>query len=508
MKTTVLAILDGFGYSNNINGNAIQKADTKTLDYLFEEYPHSLLSASEESVGLPIGQMGNSEVGHLNIGAGRIVYQPLTFINKKIYENELYKNNLMLEIINHVKKNGSKLHLMGLVSDGGVHSHIDHLFALLDVCKKNNLNNVYIHVITDGRDTLPDESLTYINKLEQKINDIGVGKIASVGGRFYAMDRDNRWDRIKKYYDTVIYGEPNQKQSINNFVENSFKNEIYDEFIEPCLLDDNGLIEDNDGIIFFNFRSDRANQILMSFANKDFDKFDVKNFNNLMVISMMPVSNCVNTRSIFKLQEINNTFGEYVSKLGYSQLRIAETEKYNHVTYFFDGNKNIDYKKETKILVPSPKVTTYDLKPEMSCNEITDILLKELNKKKHDFVILNFANCDMVGHTGNFEATIKAVETVDYNLGRIHKKVKEIGGLLIVTADHGNAEYMIDDSKDIFTAHTMNKVPLIVCDKGYKVNNGKLGDVIPSILSINNINVPSEMTGDIIIKKLWFKNKS
>ncbi len=501
MKPTVLAILDGLGYREEEKGNAVKAANTKTLDYLFSEYPHSLLDASEESVGLPKGQMGNSEVGHLNIGAGRIVYQPLTLIDKKIRDGELYKNNLMLEMINHIKKNDSKLHLIGLVSDGGVHSHINHLFALLDMCKKENIQKIYIHVITDGRDTLPDEAPKYIKMLEEKISELGVGEIASISGRFYAMDRDNRWDRIKKYYDAIVYGEPNQKVSINSFVENSFKNKVYDEFIEPCLLNSNGLIEDNDGLIFFNFRSDRANQILMSFANKDFNKFEAKNYNNLMVISMMPVANYVNTRPIFKLPEIDNTFGEYISKLGYSQLRIAETEKYNHVTYFFDGNKNVDYNKENKILIPSPKVTTYDLKPEMSCKEITDSLLKELNKKNYDFVILNFANCDMVGHTGGFDATVKAVETVDYNLGRIYEKVKELGGLLIVTADHGNAEYMLDENNEPFTAHTMNKVPLIVCDKNYDVLDGKLGDIIPSILSINNINVPNEMTGDIIIKR-------
>jgi len=502
MKTTVLAILDGLGYREEQKGNAVKNANTKTLDYMFSEYPYSLLEASGEAVGLPGGQMGNSEVGHLNIGAGRIVYQPLTLIDKKINDDELYKNNLMLELINHVKKNDSKLHLMGLVSDGGVHSHINHLFALLEMCKKENVENVYVHVITDGRDTLPDKALEYINMLEEKISDIGIGKIASISGRFYAMDRDNRWDRVKKYYDVVVYGEPNQKKSITSFVENSFKNKIYDEFIEPCLLNEDGLIEDNDGLIFFNFRSDRANQILMSLSNKDFDKFDVKNFNNLMVISMMPVSNCVNTRSIFKLQEIDNTFGEYISKLGYSQLRIAETEKYNHVTYFFDGNENVDYKKENKILIPSPKVATYDLKPEMSCKEITDVLLKELARKSYDFVILNFANCDMVGHTGDFDATVKAVETVDYNLGRIHEKIRELGGLLVVTADHGNAEYMIDENNEPFTAHTTNKVPLIVCNKTYEVHEGKLGDIIPSILSINNIKIPNEMTGNIIIKKL------
>ena len=501
MKPVVLTILDGFGYSSNEKGNAIKSANIKNINYLLNKYPSSLLNASEESVGLPKGQMGNSEVGHLNIGAGRIVYQPLTFIDKKIADGDLYKNNLLLEIINHVKKNESKLHLMGLVSDGGVHSHINHLFALLEMCKKENIKNVYIHVITDGRDTAPDSALKYISELKNKISQIGIGEIASVSGRFYAMDRDNRWDRIKKYYDSIVYGDPNQKISINRYVENSFKNGIYDEFIEPCLINEKALIEDDDGLIFFNFRSDRANQILMSFANKDFDKFEIKKFNNLMVINMMPVSNYVNTRSIFKLPDIKNTFGEYISNLGYSQLRIAETEKYNHVTFFFDGNKNIDYKNEKKILIPSPKVKTYDLKPEMSCNEITDTLLKEINKKSYDFIILNFANCDMVGHTGDFKATIKSVETVDKNIGKIYEKIQKLNGLLIITSDHGNAEYMIDKNNNEVTAHTKSKVPLIVCDNNYVVMDGKLGDIAPSILSICNIDIPPEMTGNIIIKR-------
>ncbi len=501
MKPIVLAILDGFGYSEKEKGNAIKLAKTPNLDYIFKTYSNSLLDASGEAVGLPEFQMGNSEVGHLNIGAGRIVYQPLALINKKIADKEIYHNANLIKIINHVKENDSSLHLMGLVSDGGVHSHINHLFALLEMCKKENLDKVFIHVITDGRDTLPDSSLKYISMLEKKINELKVGTIASVSGRFYAMDRDNRWDRIEKYYDVTVYGKGNKNTSINSFVENSFANNIYDEFIEPCLINEKGIIKENDGLIFFNFRSDRANQILTTFTNNDFKKFETVKFNNLMVLSMMPVASYVDVDSIFKLDIINNSFGEYISKLGYSQLRIAETEKYNHVTFFFDGNKTIDYPKEKKVLIPSPKVKTYDLAPEMSCKEITDTLIKELDNN-FDFVILNFANCDMVGHTGNLEAAIKAVETVDDNIVRILNKVKEEGGTLIITADHGNAESMLDENGEVLTAHTTDKVPFVVCDNSYKVLDGKLGDIAPSILSICNISIPQEMTGNIIIKRV------
>ena len=501
MKPIVLAILDGFGYREEEYGNAIKQADTKTFDCLWTKYPHSLLDASGEAVGLPKGQMGNSEVGHLNIGAGRIVYQPLVLINKHIEEETFYSNEEFLKVINHVKGNNSKLHLMGLLSDGGVHSHINHLFALLELCKKNDLNNVYIHVITDGRDTLPNVCDKYIVELQNKINELNVGKIASISGRYYAMDRDNRWDRIKKYYDAIVYGNGHQNSSINSFVEKQFSNDIYDEFIEPCIVDKNGLIDDNDGLIFYNFRGDRAKEILTTLTNPGFNSFETKKNDNLKVVTMMPVSETVISNPAFELDKLKNTFGEYISDLGLSQLRITETEKYNHVTWFFDGNKEVDYPKENKILIPSPKVATYDLAPEMSANEITETLLKELDND-YDYLILNFANCDMVGHTGIMDAAIKAVETVDINLGKIYNKVKELDGLLIVVADHGNAEYMIDENNEPFTAHTTNKVPFIVCKEGYEVLDGKLGDIAPSMLSINNINVPNEMTGKIIIKKI------
>lgn len=499
MKPIVLAILDGFGYRENDKGNAIKQANTPNFDYLWNTFPHSLLDASGEYVGLPKGQMGNSEVGHLNIGAGRIVYQPLMLINKKINDKTFFYNKQFIDVIEHVKKNNSKLHLMGLVSDGGVHSHINHLFALLDLCKKANLDKVYIHVITDGRDTLPDSCMKYIEMLQSKVEKLRIGKIASISGRYYAMDRDNRWDRIKKYYNVVINNIGSKQSSINSCVEKSFKNKVYDEFIEPCIIDENGNIESNDGLIFFNFRGDRANEILTTITNPEFKEFKTKKLNNLKVVTMMPVNKTVISSHAFELEKLNNTFGEYISNLGYSQLRIAETEKYNHVTWFFDGNKTVDYPKEKKLLVSSPKVATYDLQPEMSANEITKSLLKELDND-YDFIILNFANCDMVGHTGDINATIKAVETVDKNLGKIYDKVKSINGTLLVTADHGNAEYMIDENGDAFTAHTTNKVPFIVCRLCYEVNDGKLADIAPTMLSLANIDIPKEMTGNIIIK--------
>ena len=499
MKPIVLAILDGFGYREEEKGNAIKQANTPNFDYLWKTFPHSLLDASGEAVGLPKGQMGNSEVGHLNIGAGRIVYQPLMLINNKIKDKTFFIYKEFLDIIKHVKKNDSKLHLMGLVSDGGVHSHIEHLFALLELCKMENLKNVYIHVITDGRDTLPDSCMKYIELLQTKIEKLEVGKIASISGRYYAMDRDNRWDRIQKYYNIIVNKTGKKESSINSCVEKSFKNKIYDEFIEPCIINENGIIEDNDGLIFFNFRGDRANEILTTLTNTEFKEFKTKNFKNLKVVTMMPVNKSVIATHAFELEKLNNTFGEYISKLGYSQLRIAETEKYNHVTWFFDGNKTVDYPKEKKLLVSSPKVATYDLQPEMSANQVTNSLLKELDND-YDFVILNFANCDMVGHTGDMKATIKAVETVDNNLGKIYDKVKSLNGLLLVTADHGNAEYMIDSMGEPFTAHTTNKVPFIVCRMCYEVKEGKLGDIAPTMLSLANLDIPKEMTGKVIVK--------
>lgn len=501
MKPIVLAILDGFGYRKESEGNAIKLANTPNIDTFMKTFPTSLLDASSHYVGLPDGQMGNSEVGHLNIGSGRIVYQPLVLINKKIESEEFYKNEELLDIINHVKNKNSCIHLIGLISDGGVHSHINHLFALLKLCKINNIEKVYIHAITDGRDTLPSEAKKFVTLLNSKIEELGVGKIVSISGRFYAMDRDNRWDRIQEYYDTIVNNKNYSDQNILEYIDTSFNSEIYDEFINPALFDKSGTISEDDGIIFFNFRSDRANQILTSLTNPKFNEFETVKFNNLKVVTMMPVKETVISKPAFCLEKLDNTFGEWVAKHNLKQLRIAETEKYNHVTYFFDGNKNIDYNGEKKVLINSPKVKTYDLKPEMSAYEITDKLLKELDETDYDYVILNFANCDMVGHTGIMEAAIKAVETVDECIGKIYNKVQEKKGLLVITADHGNSEFMIDEEGNPYTAHTTNKVPFIVCNTMYEVENGKLADIIPSLFNINNLEIPKEMSGNIIINK-------
>lgn len=498
MKPIVLAILDGVGLRDEVHGNAFKQAFKPNFDYLMSKYPHSKLEASGKAVGLPEGQMGNSEVGHMNIGAGRTVYQPLELINTAIEDSSFYTNKELINIINHVKESNSKLHIMGLLSDGGVHSHINHIIALLKLAKQHNVEHVYIHCFMDGRDTLPDKALFYLEMLESNIKEIGIGSIATIGGRYYAMDRDKRWDRLKLAYDTFIYGEGPKNNNIKELIENSFKNKVYDEFIIPTIIDENGMISDNDGIIIANFRPDRIIQLGTALTNDAFDGFETKHFSNLKLVTMMPTSDTVLGTYAFELVNLNNTLGSYIASFSLKQLRIAETEKYAHVTYFFDGGKELELEGCKRVLINSPKVATYDLKPEMSVYEVTEKLLGELDNN-YDVVILNFANCDMVGHTGIMEATIKAIEAVDYNLGLLYNKVSEIGGLLIVTADHGNCEYMLDDEDNVITAHTTNKVPFIVCDTNVSLKDGKLGDIAPTILKIINKDVPVEMTGNILI---------
>jgi 2,3-bisphosphoglycerate-independent phosphoglycerate mutase len=502
MKPIILAILDGFGLRNEIHGNAVLQANIPTFKYLWDKYPHSELTASGEDVGLPVGQMGNSEVGHLNIGAGRIVFQPLQIVTNSIKDNSFYTKKEFLEVIDHVKQNNSNLHIMGLLSDGGVHSHIDHIMALIDLAKMNNVPNLYIHIFTDGRDTLPMVCKDYIKQIEDKFKSINLGKIASISGRFYAMDRDKKWDRSLKAYNVIVNGAGPFNPNIYEVIDNSYKIEKYDEFIEPTLIDKDGVIKDNDGILFANFRTDRATQILAPITNVYFKEFEHKQLNNIKMTSLMPCSSLVVGTSVFKLEELKNTLGDYLSKMGYTQLRIAETEKYAHVTYFFDGGKDTHIEGCDRALVPSPKVETYDLKPEMSAYEVTEDLLKAIEADRYDFILLNFANPDMVGHTGNIKAAIKALETIDKLLDQIYIKVQEKNGLLIVTADHGNVEYMLDDSDSMITAHTTNKVPFIVCNEKYKVSNGKLADIAPTILKIVNIPIPAEMTGNILIKEI------
>ena len=500
MKPVVLCILDGVGITDRVKGNAFKAAKKPNFDNLWNTYPHSLLEASGEDVGLPKGQMGNSEVGHMNLGAGRIVYQPLQFINKSINDGEFYDNSQLLDIIKHVKENNSSLHLLGLLSDGGIHSHINHLLALLKLCKNNDVKNVYIHAFTDGRDTLPDSSINYFNQLNSKIEEFGIGKLATISGRYYAMDRDNRYERIQKAYDVIVEGVGPCYNSYKEVIEENYKNNITDEFIVPSIIDKNGIINDNDGLIVFNYRPDRLRELFSAITNKDNKCFDRIFRNNIKLTTMMPVSNEVICENAFELPKLDNTLGEYVSDLGLKQLRIAETEKYAHVTYFFDGGIEKDLPNCKRILIPSPKVATYDLKPEMSAVEVTDTLIKELDND-YDLIILNYANGDMVGHTGVFDAAVKAVEVLDECLGRLYTKVQEKNGVMLILADHGNCEYMRDDNDNIITSHSTNKVPCIVTDKCYSIKDGKLSDVAPTLLTLLDKKVPKEMTGTILINK-------
>ena len=498
-KPIVLMILDGYGLREETHGNAVKLADNKVFTELWNTYPHTTLTASGQLVGLPKGQMGNSEVGHMNIGAGRIVYQPLELINKSIQDKEFFQNKEIKKVMHHVKENESKLHLMGLVSDGGVHSHINHLLALLDMCQLEGVKDVYLHLFTDGRDVPPKSAYIYIEMVENKLKELGFGKIASISGRYYAMDRDNNYDRLIKAYDVIVNNKGEVETSPKEYIENSYKEEITDEFFLPAKFTEHGNVEENDGIIAFNFRKDRLRELFTAITNPDAVDMETKKFNNVKTLTMMPVVESVKAPHAFNDPELTNILGEYIEKQDLSQLRIAETEKYAHVTFFFDGGKEIDYKNEKKILIPSPKVATYDLKPEMSADEVTEKLLAELPHT--DLVILNFANGDMVGHTGVLEAAIKAVETVDKDIKRIYDKVMELGGTLIVTADHGNCEEMLDDNNNIVTSHTTNPVPFIITEKGLKLHEGKLGDIAPTILDLMNIEKPNEMTGESLIEK-------
>jgi len=419
MKKLLLCIMDGIGIRDNTYGNAVKQANTPNLDYLMKTYPNSLLEASETAVGLPIGQMGNSEVGHMNIGTGRIVNQSLDIISNSINDGSLSQNNELLNLIKHVKENDSDLHICGLLSDGGIHSHIDHLMGLIDILKNQNIN-VYYHIFTDGRDTLPNTSLSFIKKLEEKIKETGVGKISTISGRYYAMDRDNNWDRIQKVYhemteETGIY------KNAETLINNNYEKGVTDEFVIPGSLN-NGIIKNNDGILVFNFRPDRLRELFSAFTDKFFNEFETKDLNLYFVCFTQYDETMPNVKVAFKPTKLNNTFGEYISKKGYKQLRIAETEKYAHVTFFFNGGEEKVFEGEDRILVPSPKVATYDLKPEMSAYEVTEKLLEAIDEDKYENIILNYANPDMVGHTGILDAAIKAIETVDECVRKSYRK--------------------------------------------------------------------------------------
>ena len=499
-KTTLLCILDGCGIAPKGPYNAFDNAKKPTFDYLMENYPHTILEASGQPVGLPRGQMGTSEVGHMNIGAGRICFQSLEMINQAIESGEFYKNENILKVMNHVKENNSKLHIMGLISDGGIHSHTSHLLAIVDMCKQNNIKEVYFHLFTDGRDTGTHTAQEWIKKLEDKIDETKLGNITTISGRYYAMDRDNNYDRLKLAYDAICYGIGEHYDTVKEVFADQYNRDISDEFILPSVLKD-GKLSDNDGIIVWNYRPDRLREMFTAITNPEACPMETTKFNNISFVSMMPITDTVKGMTAFKHQEINNGIGEYLSNLGYSQLRIAETEKYVHVTHFFDGDKDLELENEKKILIPSPKVATYDLKPEMSAEEITDNLIAELDKDYLDFVVLNFANGDMVGHTGVYEAAVTAVEFMDKMLKRILDKIEEIDGTLIVTADHGNCDVMVNEDGTVCTTHTTNPVPFVVNKKVKLKEHGKLADIAPTILTLMEVPIPAEINGDSLIEK-------
>lgn len=498
MKPILLTIIDGFGIREEVKGNAVKLAKTPNYTKLLEKYPNSKLEASGNLVGLPQGQMGNSEVGHLNIGGGRIVYQPLELISKDIREGKFFDNRELKSVMDHVKIHNSKLHIFGLLSDGGIHSHINHILALLEMAKKENVKKVYIHAFLDGRDTLPDISCQFLDTLQNKINELNLGRIADISGRYYSMDRERMWHLTEKYYRLLVDKNAPIIDDYHSYIKKEYDKKIYDEFIEPAILDEDGNLEENDGLIFANFRPDRATQTFTAITNPEFKEFKTTKFKNIKLVTLMPVEKTIVCTNAYPHITVPNSLGVYLSKKGKRVLRIAEASKYPHVTYFFDGGEELELALTDKIIIPRKDVATYDLAPSMSAYEITDKLIEIMGN--YDVIILNFANCDMVGHTGNLEAAIKAVETVDTCLGRLYEKISELGGLMIVTADHGNCELMIDENDNIITSHTTNKVPFIICNNDYEVIDGKLGDIAPTILKIMNLDIPKEMTGFPLIK--------
>ncbi|MEI2328385.1 2,3-bisphosphoglycerate-independent phosphoglycerate mutase [Priestia megaterium] len=507
-KPVALIILDGFALRDEDKGNAVTHAKKPNFDRFWNEYPHATLQASGEAVGLPEGQMGNSEVGHLNIGAGRIVYQSLTRVNLAIREGEFEQNETLLAAVKHAKEKGTNLHLFGLLSDGGVHSHIEHLYALLRLAKSEGLEKVYIHGFLDGRDVAPQSAETYLKELNEKIEEYGIGEIATLSGRYYSMDRDKRWERVEKSYRAMVYGEGPSYTSAEECVKDSYENGIYDEFVLPSVITKEdgspvATIQDEDAVIFYNFRPDRAIQISNTFANEDFRSFDrgEKHPKNLHFVCLTHFSETVDGYVAFKPNNLDNTLGEVLSQNNLKQLRIAETEKYPHVTFFMSGGREAEFPGETRILIDSPKVATYDLKPEMSAYEVTDALLAEIEGDKQDAILLNFANPDMVGHSGMLEPTVKAIETVDECLGKIVDAILAKGGTAIITADHGNADEVITLEGNPMTAHTTNPVPVIVTKQGLELReDGILGDLAPTMLTLLDVAQPKEMTGKTLIK--------
>ncbi|HHY43090.1 MAG TPA: 2,3-bisphosphoglycerate-independent phosphoglycerate mutase [Thermoanaerobacterales bacterium] len=507
-KPLMLMILDGWGLNPKKEANAIYAASTPNFDSLMKQFPNTTLQASGLAVGLPEGQMGNSEVGHLNIGAGRIVYQDFTRVSQDIKSGAFFENHALVWAMDNALKNDKSLHLLGLLSDGGVHSHIEHLKALLDMAKLKNLHKVYLHAFLDGRDVPPANAKKYIHEIEEYMEKIGVGKIATISGRYYAMDRDKRWDRTEKAYNAIVFGEGLKASSATEAVEQSYERKETDEFVVPTvILDENSqpvaTVESGDSIIFFNFRPDRARQLTYAFCNEDFDGFPRKRgFFPVNYVCLTEYDVTIkNAKIAYGPESLDNIFSQVLSNAGLRQLRIAETEKYAHVTFFFNGGVEKAYPGEDRILIPSPKVATYDLKPEMSAYEVADKVIEKIHEDIYDVIILNFANPDMVGHTGIFEAAVKAIEAVDECIGKVVKAIREKGGTVLVTADHGNAEQMLDyDTGESHTAHTCNPVPFILMShKPYKLRHGKLADIAPTILELLNLEKPKEMTGESLL---------
>lgn len=506
-KTTVLMILDGYGMGEKNEGNAISLAKKLVMDKLMSMYPVVSGEASGLAVGLPDGQMGNSEVGHTNIGAGRIVYQMLVKISKSIQDGDFFSNTALVAAMENCKKNQSALHLMGLLSPGGVHSHMEHLYGLVEMAKRNGLEKVYVHCFLDGRDVPPSSAAEYMEEAAAKLKEIGVGKIATIAGRFYAMDRDNAWDRVEKAYQALVYGEGVEESCPVQAVKNSYANGVTDEFMLPTVIEKDGTVKENDSVIFFNFRPDRARQLTRAFVDPDFKGFERRNgfFTTTFVCMAQYDAEMPNVLVAFPPEELTMTFGEYLAKHGKTQLRLAETQKYAHVTFFFNGGEEKQFDGEERILVNSPKVATFDMQPEMSAYEVADNLVEAIRSEKYDVIVVNFANPDMVGHTGIIEAAVKAIEAVDECVGKAYDALLEKNGQMFICADHGNAEKLIDADGTPFTAHTTNPVPFILVnyDSAYTLREGGcLADIVPTMIEMMGMEQPAEMTGkSLLVRK-------
>ena len=501
-RPIVLCIMDGFACTENVTGNAIKAANKPNLSKIFAENPTTIIGASGLDVGLPDGQMGNSEVGHTNMGAGRIVYQELTRITKSIKDGDFFENDVLKNAIAKAVENSKKVHIYGLMSNGGVHSHIDHCFALLEMCKKLGAEKVFVHPFMDGRDVAPTSGVDFLTQLQDKMLELGTGKIGAVCGRFYAMDRDNRWERVEKAYDALVLGKAEKFTDPVAHLKECYANDVTDEFTVPFIVNEDGVIEEGDSVIFFDFRPDRAREITRCLVDDKFDGFirEKENLGLNYVCFTQYDATMPNVEVAFKPQSLANTLGEFVSDQEMRQLRIAETEKYAHVTFFFNGGIEKPYYGEDRVLVPSPKVETYDMQPEMSAREVTDQLLAKIDSGKYDMIILNYANCDMVGHTGNFDAAVKAVEVVDECVGRLYEKILQVNGVLLITADHGNADKMLEDDGSVFTAHTTNPVPFCVVNYPCALRkDGVLADIAPTMIQIMGKKQPKEMDGKSLI---------